>query len=574
MSMFDNLFGYDQIASSSGAALQRRVLKFIGATVTDDPSAGATVVTVPSAAAISSSAAQAVGTTGAAGSSGNVSDAGHVHALGEATLRTVAASLTAALDLGAQLVKSTGTPTLSSHLTTKTYVDTADASTLASAQSYADSIFQGRDWKQSCRLATATALTTCTYNNGASGVGATLTASANGILQVDGVNAASGDRVLVKNQSAGEQHGIYCVYATGSAGAPWVLKRDTDADSAAKLTSGAAAFVTLGVTNSGCAFFLDTQDPITIGTTALVFGQLPDQTVAGTGLARSGNTLSVTYGTTSGTSTQGNDSRLAPAPSVAGRILYDTGSAWAALAAGTSGQVLTSGGAAAPSWAAVSSNGARPATASGTSHWWKLDESSGTTFADSIGSAHITSATIALLSRTAMFRGLPNISLGNSGSAGSGTIAVGTSDWTFEIMLMPAGNAALSSASTFVYIYDVYPATKNDFAVGISDTAIAIGPGIANNVTVTTATIPWSQARSQPLHLMASYVGSTRTYTYYVNGEIALTSVIANARNATMANISFGGAPPGLHLADMRISESTAQSQSYARGVFDAMRRM
>lgn len=42
---------------------------------------------------------------------------------------------------------------------------------------------------------------------------------------------------------------------------------------------------------------------------------------------------------------------LLPAPSTAGRIIYDSGSAWTVLAAGSSGQLLQSGGGGAPSWA-------------------------------------------------------------------------------------------------------------------------------------------------------------------------------------------------------------------------------
>jgi len=80
---------------------------------------------------------------------------------------------------------------------------------------------------------------------------------------------------------------------------------------------------------------------------------------AGTGLSSAGaydgstaRTFSVAYGTTATTATAGNDTRLNPAPSSAGRILYDSGAAWTALAAGTATQVLHGG--AAPSWGAVS----------------------------------------------------------------------------------------------------------------------------------------------------------------------------------------------------------------------------
>ncbi len=70
---------------------------------------------------------------------------------------------------------------------------------------------------------------------------------------------------------------------------------------------------------------------------------------AGTGLNLSANTFSVLYGSAAATAVQGNDSRVPPAPGAAGRILYSSGSAWAALSPGTDGQVLMlSGGV--PSW--------------------------------------------------------------------------------------------------------------------------------------------------------------------------------------------------------------------------------
>lgn len=58
----------------------------------------------------------------------------------------------------------------------------------------------------------------------------------------------------------------------------------------------------------------------------------------------------VPTGSTGSTVPFGNDARFNPSPSAAGRIIYDTGSAWQALAAGTAGQILQANGAAAPSW--------------------------------------------------------------------------------------------------------------------------------------------------------------------------------------------------------------------------------
>ena len=63
--------------------------------------------------------------------------------------------------------------------------------------------------------------------------------------------------------------------------------------------------------------------------------------------------LSALVGSGPSTIAAGNDSRFNPAPSAAGRIVYDTGSGWSALAAGAANTLLQSNGAAAPSWTAA-----------------------------------------------------------------------------------------------------------------------------------------------------------------------------------------------------------------------------
>lgn len=89
---------------------------------------------------------------------------------------------------------------------------------------------------------------------------------------------------------------------------------------------------------------------------------------AGAGLTGGGDlssdrSFAVAYGTASNTATQGNDTRLPPAPSAAGKIVYDNGSAYVALAAGTAGKVLTANGAASPTWETLSIAGFSTATA-------------------------------------------------------------------------------------------------------------------------------------------------------------------------------------------------------------------
>ena len=102
-------------------------------------------------------------------------------------------------------------------------------------------------------------------------------------------------RILIKDQSAGLQNGIYKVTTAGSGGAAFVLTRTTDFDSPAEVTSGAFTFIETGTANSDSGWVLTTDGAVTIGTTALAFSQFSGagQITAGTGLTKVGNTLNV-----------------------------------------------------------------------------------------------------------------------------------------------------------------------------------------------------------------------------------------------------------------------------------------
>lgn len=154
----------------------------------------------------------------------------------------------------------------------------------------------GADWKASARVATAAALPANTYSNGTAGVGATLTATSNAALTVDGVSVAATDRVLVKNEVAGARNGIYTVTQVGSGSLPYILTRALDDDSAVEITSGMAVNVSEGTANADTTWTLTTNDPITVGTTALVFTQASGagSYTAGTGLTLTGSSFAVT----------------------------------------------------------------------------------------------------------------------------------------------------------------------------------------------------------------------------------------------------------------------------------------
>ena len=158
---------------------------------------------------------------------------------------------------------------------------------------YADAIASGIHFHEAVALATTAALPANTYNNGTSGVGATLTATANGALSVDSTLTVVAERILVKNEAAGANNGVYTVTQVGSAGTPYILTRATDFDTVGtgvdQIDEGDFFLVTSGTANVNTAWVQQTPPPITIGTTAIVFQQFaaPITYTAGTGLNES-----------------------------------------------------------------------------------------------------------------------------------------------------------------------------------------------------------------------------------------------------------------------------------------------
>jgi len=181
----------------------------------------------------------------------------------------------------------------SAALTTGTITTAPTNNTDIVNKQYADAIASGIHFHEAVALATTAALPANTYNNGTSGVGATLTANANGALSIDSTLTVVAERVLIKNEVAGANNGVYVVTQVGSAGTPYILTRATDFDSVGtgvdQIDEGDFFLVTSGVANLNTAWVQQTAPPITIGTTALVFQQFaaPITYTAGTGLNES-----------------------------------------------------------------------------------------------------------------------------------------------------------------------------------------------------------------------------------------------------------------------------------------------
>ena len=162
-------------------------------------------------------------------------------------------------------------------------------------KTYADSIAAGLSVKPSVIAATTAPLPANTYNNGQNGVGATLTATATGVLTVDGHTVAAGDRILVMDEATQANNGIYTCTTAGAVGVAYVLTRATDNDTQQQF-AGAFTFVESGTVNTGAGFIVTgAGPPFNVGTTAVIWSQFSGagEITAGTGLTKTGNTLAL-----------------------------------------------------------------------------------------------------------------------------------------------------------------------------------------------------------------------------------------------------------------------------------------
>jgi len=154
-----------------------------------------------------------------------------------------------------------GTPSNASDVTNKSYVDGLVGS--------------GVYWKEPARVAST----------------ANVTISNPGTDTFDGVQIASGDRILLKNQTSQAENGVYDFNGSSSA-----LTRSSDANTADEL-NGLAIFVKEGTANADQGY-VQTSEIANLGSDNVVFAQFTGlgQITAGDGLSKSGNTLSVDAG--------------------------------------------------------------------------------------------------------------------------------------------------------------------------------------------------------------------------------------------------------------------------------------
>ncbi len=257
----------------------------------------------------------------------------------------------------------------------------------------------GFDAKPQVAYCSTSPLPANTYSNGASGVGATLTGNVNGPLLIDGVTlviGAVGQRHLIAGEAAASHNGWFTLTQLGVlAVSPYILTRSTQSDQAAEIGPGyltaveAPSGLTAGSANNGKVFISISPSPFVVGTDSLTFAGVGSTYVADgttldltlnvfgvkaggigtTQLAADGVTYAKMQNVSATSRILGRKSASAGDPeectlselldfigsAAQGDILYRGASAWARLAAGTSGYFLkTLGAGADPAWAAAS----------------------------------------------------------------------------------------------------------------------------------------------------------------------------------------------------------------------------
>jgi hypothetical protein len=187
----------------------------------------------------------------------------------DAKLALAGGTMTGAIAMGTSKITGLGTPT-----------DSADAATKA----YVDALGEGLHIHASVVAATTANITLATdVENGDT---------------LDGVTLATGNRILVKNQSTASENGIYVVAASG---AP---SRAADFDSPAEIDGGDFVFITGGTANDSKGF-VQINTVGTIGTDPIEFSQFSGAGtfVAGNGLTLTDSSFSINTSITADLST-------------------------------------------------------------------------------------------------------------------------------------------------------------------------------------------------------------------------------------------------------------------------------
>jgi hypothetical protein len=236
---------------------------------------------------------------------------------------------------GTKFIKSDGTVVMAAALNMGSFgitnLSTPVNATDAATKSYVDALANGLTFHKSCRVVS--------FAN---------QASLSGLLTIDGVTVAAGDRVLLVGQTTASQNGPWIAAAT-----TWT--RPTDWSSGATLSEGAYFLIDAdGTTYKNTKWICTNVGTFVVDTAATTWVQDQSGTSysAGNGVQLTGTTFAVKVNTATGLAFDGSSNiQLVPDPNG----LLSVSSSGARIAAATaSGQIIVSNASNNPTWVSAS----------------------------------------------------------------------------------------------------------------------------------------------------------------------------------------------------------------------------
>lgn len=406
---------------------------------------------------------------------------------------------------------------------TTTTQTAGDNSTKIATTAYVANALLGTPHIDSCKYATTAALPTVVYNNGSSGVGATLIAVGLGAISIDSTTPSVNDRLLVKNQVSTFQNGIYNVTTVGSAGVAFVLTRATDYNIAADINLGDTTFVIAGATLANTTWTQNgTQNPV-MGTDPITFTQTagPGSYTAGTGISITGTAISIdTAVTVDKTTMQTLTNKTLTAPVFTAPVLGTPASGVLTNCTGTAsgltaGTVTTNANLTGP--ITSSGNATSIASQTGTGTKFVVDNTP-TLITPNIGVATGTSLAASGVMSTGANSGTNGQITFNGSTSGSVVVRAAAVAGTGTIFQLPATNGT----NTYVLQTD--------------------GAGITSWVPPSSGgSTAFSALTSSTNSTAAMVVGTGASLAVSGSGTIAATTSVILATARTIAGVSFDG---------------------------------